>query len=385
MTNSNQKIAWITAVNDGSDLLQTNITVTGCTATSTTYAVGGRLVWTPGNVEAALRAGDTIQFNNTPATATATYITARTSGDSTTGYITLKGKSGVRPVLNVTNTSNVLTLGSQSNWWIENLQLDQDGASGNVVTGTGTNNVFYNVKIVDGGGIGISTASQMVVENCEISGVSGDGINSSATAPIYLIGNYIHDNTGDGIEISTVGPAGTIFNNIIDANGGKGIFLSGASTAFQGRITNILGNTIYANGGSGVEVTDADTNVVLTNNIIVNATGQKTVVWTAGTAQLVSFHAYNDFYDVDGGGAGALTNLTVNSQVAASEVVTNPSMSNPASGNFTILTSSPAYATAFPGVVPGTSSTTSFQSMGATQVVGVASSSGSHSLILGGP
>ena len=226
-TNSNQKIFWITAFDDTLNTVTVSVAPTGVTSSS--WAIGGRIIHTPANVESALRAGDIYQFNNSPATATATYFTARTSGDST-GLITMRGKSGVRPVLNVTNTSIVLTGNAQTNWLIENLELDQDGASGNVVSGW-TQTAFKNIKIVDGGGDGIAVAGNTAtVHQCEIVGVGSSGISIS-TGVLYAYGNYIHDNVGDGISATGNTPRLILVNNIIDSNTARGIRSSSAPTS----------------------------------------------------------------------------------------------------------------------------------------------------------
>lgn len=351
-TNSNRKIFWITAVDNGAKTVTVDVAPTGVGASPTAWKIGGRMVWTPANVEAALRAGDVVTFNDTPATRTTTYITARTSGTSAGGFIKVVGKSGVRPKLNVTNTSVVLTGNGFPLWWVENLELDQDGASGNVVSGFDTGCVFYNVKISDGGADGfvIGAAGNAVV-NCEITGVLGAGINTGVLNNGVIFGNYIHDNGGNAISMAGTVPAWTIAYNILDTNAGKGILLSGAASAAAHRIA-ILNNTIYGNGDSGLEISDADMQVLLQGNIFQdngNAAGEFNVEWAAGAAENNSIHFYNCFYHQGGGGGANLSGLTAN----ATEIITDPLFTNPSGGDFSLGTTSPAKAAAFPGQLLG--------------------------------
>jgi hypothetical protein len=68
-TNANMKVFWITAKDDAAtpNTITLHAAPTGLTAGTSTGNIGGRMVWTPANVEAALRAGDIVEFNNSPA------------------------------------------------------------------------------------------------------------------------------------------------------------------------------------------------------------------------------------------------------------------------------------------------------------------------------
>lgn len=353
-SNSNQKIFWITGKDDALDQVTVSVAPTGVTASN--WTIGGRLVWTPANVESALRGGDTIQFNNDPATRTAAYFTARNSGDSTLGQIRIIGKSGVRPLLNVTSGNvNCLALGALNNYYVSNLEVKAAGAtSAAVVSGTGSGITVDNIKVSQsGGGAGVScSASGFVIMNSEITGV-GDGINGLGA----FFGNYIHAVSGDCIEIVGAGPTAFVANNVLTTASGRGIFISGAATS-QAHVVVILSNTIYGNTLAGLEVTDTDTRVMLYNNIIMNTNSADIVKWTAGNAQLVSSHGYNLFFSSS---TGVLNGLTANS----TELTSDPLFTTPGSGDFTLQTGSPAKATAYPGVFLG--GNTGYLDMGALQ------------------
>ena len=73
------------------------------------------------------------------------------------------------------------------------------------------------------------------------------------------------------------------------------------------------------------------------NNIFVNDGTHANVIWDAGTAELVGGHYYNVFY---ASGGTNLTGLTANS----TELTTDPLLNNPAGGDFSLQSTSPAKA-----------------------------------------
>lgn len=356
LTNStvaNRKIYWITAKNDGADTVTVD-TAPSCTAGACgAWAIGGRFVWTPASIEAALRAGDTVIINNSPASTSADWITLRTSGDTTSGFIKVVGKTGVRPVITVTNTNQVIEGGGQGTWWFENLEFVQQGASGAVVQDFGNRFTLYNVKISDGGGAGVANSSNygaILIANSEITGVGSDGYNGGAGGNEVITGTYIHDVGGDCIEF-TIGSPSQIINSVMDTCAGRGIYFSGTSAGvtLPNTITNV---TIYGAGNSGLEVNDKEIVVRLTNSIFSgngNAAGEYNVEWVEGAAETIGYHGYNDFYSSGGGGSGNLFGLTAN----ATEITTDPLMTNPASGDFTLQSGSPAISIGYPGQLLG--------------------------------
>lgn len=365
-TNSNKKIFWITAFDDTAKTVTVDTAPTGIGGT-TTWRIGGRHVWTKASIEAAVRAGDIAEFNNSPGSSAANIITARIAGDSTSGPVTYRGKAGTRPVLTVTSTPSVINDGGLFGVRYENLEVVQQGASGNAGTFTGNITQLYNVKVSDGGAHGLShtTGGWFRVIGCEITGVLTDGINVTSAQQLIL-GNYIHDVPGDGFENSSGGMSGLILNNIIDTCAARGVYLSAAvSAAFVGT-ASIIGNTIYGCGDSGVDIVDQDQIVITLNNILQdngNAAGESNIEWEAGAAEYVGFHGWNLLYN--NSGADAPIGFTVNAQVAASELTTNPQMTNPAAGDFTLGSSSSAKATGFPGQFLG--GPLGYMDMGAVQ------------------
>jgi hypothetical protein len=366
-TNSNRTIFWITAVSgSGGATPQVTLDVAPTGMTTNTWRIGGQYVF-PGSATAnvivnALRAGDILQFNNTPATRTnSPYVTTAVAGDTTSGRITIRGKTGVRPVLEMTGNSQAIS-GGHNNYVVSNLELKSSGTFAILTTTTGW--LVDNVLITGTGGSstqnGITVANSSVVSNCEISGVGGTGISASTNGEgVFAFGNYIHGCGVDGITVVGTGPRSQIIGNVINGCTGRGIYASGASTA-QNHYLGIISNTIYGNTLAGIEVTDLDTVVVLRNNIVMNTNTADIVKWAAGTAELMSSHAYNVFYSSS---TGVLNGLTTNS----TEFTTDPSFSNAGSGNFAIGSSSPAAGSGFPGTLPISGTSTGYRDIGAIQ------------------
>lgn len=361
-TNSNQKIFKITATDNTAKTVTVDIAPTGSIVASA-WAIGGRFVWTSASIEAAIVGGWSVQFNNSPASKSgAAFFTFRAAATTATP-INVFGKSGVRPVITITDTSNVFAAGSNDGWKITNLELVQQGASGDVITGLGGGSTVFNVKISDGGGNGIAGTETMTrYQGNEISGVGADGINNSAG--VTMFGNYVHDNAGDGVDALSQ-TATMILDNIFDTNGGQGIeFRSGIAANFA-NTNSVMGNIIYASGANGMRVNDGDYSVMLYNNIFQNngnAAGEYNVNWAGGnTAETLGIHGYNCFNTAGGGGSSNLSGLTTN----ATEITTDPLFVDAANGDFRLQSTSPCKGTGFPGQFLG--GPLGYMDMGAVQ------------------
>lgn len=353
-SNGNRTIYWITGTAGSGGATPTVTIDAAVTCAGVAWRIGGQYLWPSGagvNVmEGALGLGlaqDILQFNNSPATKTVVYLTARQVGDSTKGQVIIRGKAGTRPVLNITNTVACLTLGQQF-WHIENLELQQNGASGNAITTSNGAIGVFNVKISDAGAAGLAaSAGGSRCSLCEVSGVGTSGLTSSSQDFLYF-GNYIHDNAGDAVLVSSTSVRGNILFNILDTNAGRGVFLSGATTSAVISPVTIYSNTIYGNGDSGIEATDQDTLMVTTNNILKdngNAGTEYNYEQVAGMAEFISSHRYNCFNIGGGAGGGNVLNLTLD----ATEITTDPLFVDAANGDFRLNTGSPCLATGFPG------------------------------------
>lgn len=352
-TNSNCKIFKISAT-AGSGGATPTVTVTVAptgTIAASAWRIGGRHLLTNANIEGAVLAGDTVIFNNGPASSASSIWTFRTAGDNTNGPAKIVGKSGSRPVLLCTGNTPCVGTGGLSYVQVENLEVQNSNGTGGGVSGGGAQATVYNVKISDAGTAGAvipSGTNGMRIMMCEIasSSIGGDGIQASLS--FFAFGNYIHDVAGNGISTNGTSPVFEIINNIIDTCGGRGIYFSSASAA-SGNIQfmGVIGNTIYGCGNSGLESGDVDNAIILLNNIISNngnAAGEFNIEYPSQATDTV-FHGYNVVGPAGSGSGGNLSNFTLN----ATESSVDPAMTDPANADFSIGSSSSAFATGFPG------------------------------------
>lgn len=362
-TNANRRIFPITSFDNSAK----TVTVSGSPTVSGNgaWAIGGRvtLAGLTGN-EAALQAGDEVIVNNSPAASASTLLTFRTNGSLSAGFIKLKGKTGVRPVFNCTSTPNAIDVNNSDMIWIENIEVDQDGASGNAINNIGQGSVLFNVKIVDAGNDGIDINEDGVrIIGCEISGCGGDAIDSANLAFIQIVGCYIHDNTGNGWNSGATITRSVLIDNIFDTNGGSGINLSGAPSALNSCLV-IYGNTFYGNGAHGITASDGDHSALLMNNLFLdngNTGSEYNLNWPI-SFHLSNFGNWNIFSQNGGAGGTNLNNYTAQSNDLTSNPDINTSTFLPNSG-------SPAKAAGFPGAIPptGTAAVTGYRDIGAMQ------------------
>lgn len=363
---ANQKIFWITAVDNVAKTVTVSVAPT-LSASPTAWRIGGRILLAgiTGN-ESFLRAGDTVNINNSPAAAAGTLITARVAGDITSGYVTWKGTSGY-PTLTCTDASHLFT-GNVAFQRITGLTFTQQGATLGCLNLSGTaadNWLIDNNKFTDAGGPMILIASgatgARIIGN-ELSGTntaSAHGISVSDNTCVIMF-NYIHDLAGttcDGINFNSSTSLQFVYGNIIDTCTGRGILKSATST----HIMVLLQNIFYANGNSGFENAN-HTLAVLYNNIFMNngdAAGEYNLEGGSMFGSL-SIGNYNCFYD---GGAG--DNL-LNYTAGANDITTDPSFTNAAAGDFSLGSGSPCKATGFPGAFIGGLST-GYMDMGIVQ------------------
>jgi hypothetical protein len=372
-TNSNQLIFRITGVDDGADTVTVDTAPTGSIANSA-WGIGGQFVNAYARFTGALNGGWTAQYNNSPAALSGVFTMPR-AGSATDGYITIKGKAGTPPVLTMNSTASIYGGSNFFGWRLENLELVQTGASGNIVApGNGGRWLLDRLSITDGGGVGfLTTGSNTIFVGCEFANLLGDGFSGSG-ASYFFHGCYIHDNGGIGIAATSASSQISLVNCIVESNTGKGIAFSSAA-AGNTLIGFLIGNTIYGNGDSGLEVTDTEPMMVLFNNIFSqngNAAGEYNVEG-AGALEVFGFHRNNVFYHSGGGGGANLSNLTTNS----TEVTTDPLFTDAANGDFSISSLSPAKAAGFPGSFPLDGLSVGYLDIGAVQREEAGTSGGS--------
>lgn len=391
-TNSNFKIFWLASYTGCTGTGACIITTTGvpaaptCTVcTAQAWAIGGRMILTPANYEAGIRAGDTVLFNNSPASRSTTFITARVAGDATTGPVTYKGKSGQTIVFAETGNAIVLSDVSSGNVIFNNLQITTTATTATPVNSSVSGVIFSNLRVSSCSSLTTSTAAVVLATTAnnkllysEITGCGGDAISANMNGHV-IFGNYLHGNVGNGITSAAVTSTGAIANNIITGNTGKGISFSGAASIFISN-TLIEHNTIYGNQSDGLNIASGAQGIILLNNIFQDngQTSGYNVNWT-GSADFTSLHNNNVYYQSGvGTPTGNLNNLTTNS----TESITNPVFAAAGSNNFAVGNAGSAAATGAPASWLN-GSTSSFPDIGAAQRQGGSGTSGGH--LIGSP
>lgn len=359
-TNSNKKIFWVTAVDDGLDTVTVDEAPSGIV--SSAWAIGGRHVLTNASIEGSVRAGDTVIFNNSPASRSGTAWTFQNAGTTAGGFATIRGKTGTRPQLITTGSSTGVSMG-QALCKVENLEIIQQGASSQAIDVSGGGSVIANVKISDAGSSGgIVVSAPIKVFASEITGSAGDGIVSSSVNGAF-IGNYIHDNAGAGYSNSAANINLHLAYNVFDSNVGNNITISG-SMANQAAGSILVGNVVYGSNAHGLGITDADWTWVMVNNIFLdngNTGTEYNVNFPSGSGQNTGYSSNNIFSQA---GARGGTNFN-NFAAGTADLTSDPAFTAPISGDFTIPTTSPAKAAGYPGVFIGGS--TGYMDIGAVQ------------------
>lgn len=372
-TNSNQKIFRITAVDDGANTVTVDTAPTGTIAASA-WAIGGRFVWTKSAITAAVKAGWTVQFNNSPAAASgASLIDISNDGNSTNGPIRWIGKAGAKRTLSGSGAGLIGGSG-RSGHYFSNLELSNSGS--NPLDFSNFSHIILDDVKVSAASNGTTLNNGLVI-NCEFSGCSSPALTISNNGSVRYFGNYIHDNSSHGFSSESTSEGSTFVNNIFDTNAGRGYYNQSGSSGVQ--VSMFWGNTVYGGGNSGFESTSGNLFGPMINNIFSengNAAGEYNVEMTAGGDWLI--HRYNNFYHSGGGGAANLLNITAGS----TEPTTDPTFTDAANADFSIGSSSPAKAAGWPGAFLGAGST-GYLDIGAVQRQEAGSSGGGGPLIDG--
>jgi hypothetical protein len=350
-TNTNQDIFWIQSVDNASSPKTITFTVapTGLTAGSSAGIIGGRILLAGiTGEESFLRAGDTVNINNSPAAAAGPLLTLRTAGDGTSGYVKIKGTSGY-PTLNSTGNNDTIT-GAVAYQWIEGLTIDQDGTSGSAINMTNANCdnwVIKDNRIIDAGGDGINSTSAgtnlRLIQN-EIANCGANGFDASDTLFTALF-NYIHDCTANGILLNSSTNVQVVAFNIIEGCTGRGILKSGTSN----HTLVCINNTIVNCDDSGLEAAGLMFGVIYNNIFLDNGTttGQFNIE-LASNAMNWLMSDYNCF-SIAGSRGGQ--NLDTDYTAGSNDITTDPDLNNPSGGDFGLGGSSPAKAAGISGEI----------------------------------
>lgn len=359
----------ITGVNNGTKIV-TVANAAGATNSGKQWGIGGKR----NNLNATsnrlllstdIKPGWIVEIEDAQSL-TSSALTCGVSGDTTSGPIIVRGKSGVdHPVITSSADASIFSLSSINNWQFQNLQLKNTNATRSAAYGAdlrGTGLVFRDVVFGDatnkltsalvrsGGNV------QATLVDCEIKNCTGSGVALSNTSFfVSAIGCYIHDCTSHGIQFTD---NATIAHCIICGNGGDGINQGVVSDAGFVRITN---NTVYNNTGDGLDTSSGAWPDMFIMNNSFSTNGN--YGWRATSGQLA--HGYCDFNNYYNNTSGTILNATA----GANDTAVDPTFTNAGSADFSIGTN--MKATGFPStsrfVGANKSATKSYVDIGAAQ------------------
>jgi hypothetical protein len=360
-SNSNQKIFWCTSSSGSGGATPTlglSVTPTCAANACGAWNVGGRhlAVMADAALEATIRSGDILQYNNDVATANAVGFTCRTANATGVPAI-IRGKAGVYPKLEATGTTNVIAC-AQNNYIFQGLTIRGDGASGVAMALTGNNIEVIDNKFTRAGGTCITDGQTLIAILNDITGCLGDGINLTSSQH-SLFANYIHAVGGDCAEDSATTPSLVAEFNIFSLCGARGLYLSGSPGSPATQLARIVNNTFYKSVNSGLEIVSANTPFILFNNLFLDNATTSGANILGGAALTYGPYGYNIIFQ-----SGGNTNVT-NYTLASTDLAVNPGLTNPASGDFTLTSSSAARGTGTPGTL--LNSSTGYLSIGAIQ------------------
>lgn len=354
------------------------------TESGKTWGIGGkRATWDNANSRTSFvdgQPGWIIQSETDPAVS-GSAITVSCIGNTTTGYITIRGTSNnPRPIITQSANAAIFSVGSGAFLKFEN--LDHRNSNGTKSSAIGLSVSFNSTTVTVSdcifghgtnkllNGISVNNIGLMDVIDCEIKSCTGAGISTTAFSNLRLVGNNIHDNTGAGVTGAP--PVRAHFNKIWN-NGGDGLNLGGgASTGFD-----IIGNVIHNNTGDGIDISAnqvMDRALIINNNITknggygINARGEQDIRKT-----LID---YNNF------GTGATANTLgsmLNITAGTYDLAVDPGYTDATTGDFTPGTR--AKAKAFPtaggtNLLGAGNALASYGDLGSTQAQATGGTSG---------
>ena len=295
---------------------------------------------------------------------------SNTTPNMVLGYNASRGDNPTgsnRPTITTSTAGITLLTVSGNNWRLENFILDANSqanvcidSSGNNLTGRGmwiTNLKCQKFKTI---GIKLSGGNNMGMSQIEVTGgVPGCSEGMLAGGSSFIQDSYVHANACAGLTDANTNAGLVTLQRVISANnttaGGHGF-------AFYLSLPNdIFDNCIaYGNAGDGIRVNGSYMGATIRNSIVYGNTGTGINFGVSqGPASLA-----NDYNAVGGNGTDR-TNITAGTHDVA--LTADPFMAG-ASNNFTLNSTSGGGAAlknvGYPGIIPGTSSTTSYSDIG---------------------
>jgi len=211
-----------------------------------------------------------------------------------------------RPVINHTGYS----MEFDNYWYIQNLIITHDALSG---FRADIGSVFYNLKITNtsesSGRVAVTCSTGSRFIGCEIACTNGTAMNLGSYGNV-VYGCYVHDSTTGIVFGDTV----SVINSVIDT------CTTGINLASTDR--NIITNCTIYNCTTGISGTDGNSSTFANNIIDACTTGAS---W--------STEQKNNFWDYNIWDNGTDTSNVTKGGYA---ITSDPSMTNPDNGDFTL-------------------------------------------------
>jgi hypothetical protein len=328
----------ITAV-DGSNVATVDRSAGTAGSTGGTGYVGGACVSFDTAVDNGVGGNDFyVKAGTYNETVSVTALTDAPNGNETRfiGYNTTRTDQPTganRPLIDCASTrTNGITFTNMDGISIENFIVEDCTGDGILVTNSAGDELrFVNVLSRNNGSDGWDVGRDATWIGCESHGNTGEGINPSNTRTYILLGNYLHDNGSRGIENGT-GSVNLTVGNIFDSNSNDGLHENGAALMH-------LNNTFYNNTGAGSDGYSASASASenVSGKVVVNNTsssnGQYGFNFT--NASVTSYFNFNNYFDH----TTELNNVSIVRETNTGD--TDPLLTNPASGDFTLQSGSP--------------------------------------------
>lgn len=329
-------------------------------ATSTTggsYSVGGALV-TLSTVNSNLVEGNTIYVQGATYAETLTLATAVTTNGVIIrwiGYNSSRGDTPTdaqRPYIDGANTrTNCIVVNGKAGHIFKNFKIGRATGAG-VLSTSSNGSSFENCRITANGGNGLTSIDFNYLVNCEIDSNTSIGLSGAGSS--FMFGVYCHDNGGVGMSVGGSTPCVAC---ISDTNAGDAFTNSGSDISFINCIA--YNNTGSGSDGFSFSATGAAPRVWITNNIAFS-NGQYGFNRTSTSVRTPYFN-YNCYNANSTAGTNNITG-------GANDVLSDPLLANPASGDFSLQASSPCLAsTAFNNLSNGLPSKTYDWNIGVDQ------------------
>ena len=280
-------------------------------------------------------------------------ITLGTSGDTTSGHITIEGDSTTsHRVITQSGSARHFTASTINYIQFKNLKFANSNGtktnaqtlyhSGSIAGWRFVNCIFGDATNKIAGVLLSSDTMNILFQDCEIrntsSGTNGITIATSSMLSgaygITMIGCSIHDCASHGISLSAANCSIMLEDTLIYANGGDGINFGAA-----GRFPHVKNCIINGNTGDGI---DMGSSVLTGNGTILNTqiTNNGAYGITAASGQgAIGLIDYCNFY-------GNATADRLNVTAGDSDTSYNPTFTSASTGNFT--PTSPAFNGGFP-------------------------------------